>query len=618
MKDLLEYNFPTELKNMNTEEMQVLADQIREFLIDKVSKTGGHLASNMGVVELTLALHKVFDSPEDRILWDVGHQSYVHKILTGRAGEFDTLRQYGGLSGFPKRAESPADVYDAGHSSDSISVALGIAKARDMDQKDYHVVTVIGDGALTGGVAFEALNNAGASKSKMIIIINDNQMSISPNVGGLTQHLSRLRLSPAYVNMKKRIRAGLTSKGPAGKKVFHGMEAARNRVKGALIQTSVFENLGFKFYGPVDGHDIEELVDFLEAVKQIDGPVILHVMTRKGKGNEIIEKNADRFHGIGPFDPKTMEPVSAASYASWSHVFGEKLAEMSLKDDRIIAISAAMLDGTGLKPMVKLFPDRVFDVGIAEQHAVSFASGMALEGKRPFVAVYSTFLQRAYDEMILNVCMQNLPVVFCIDRAGNVGDDGETHNGQFDLSYLTQMPNMTVMAPSSDEELRKMMEYALALGTPCAIRYPRGTALRESMDLEAAEAGRCRVLKPGEKTWILSAGKCREAALQAAGILEDDGLPCGVIDARFIKPLDEESILKNCREADLIVTLEDNSVRGGFGSMVEDLFAGRENRPKIIVMGWPDAFVQSGKTARLEEIYGLDGPSVAERIRKER
>ena len=618
MKDLLEYNFPTELKNMNTEEMQVLADQIREFLIDKVSKTGGHLASNMGVVELTLALHKVFDSPEDRILWDVGHQSYVHKILTGRAGEFDTLRQYGGLSGFPKRAESPADVYDAGHSSDSISVALGIAKARDMDQKDYHVVTVIGDGALTGGVAFEALNNAGASKSKMIIIINDNQMSISPNVGGLTQHLSRLRLSPAYVNMKKRIRAGLTSKGPAGKKVFHGMEAARNRVKGALIQTSVFENLGFKFYGPVDGHDIEELVDFLEAVKQIDGPVILHVMTRKGKGNEIIEKNADRFHGIGPFDPKTMEPVSAASYASWSHVFGEKLAEMSLKDDRIIAISAAMLDGTGLKPMVKLFPDRVFDVGIAEQHAVSFASGMALEGKRPFVAVYSTFLQRAYDEMILNVCMQNLPVVFCIDRAGNVGDDGETHNGQFDLSYLTQMPNMTVMAPSSDEELRKMMEYALALGTPCAIRYPRGTALRESMDLEAAETGRCRVLKPGEKTWILSAGKCREAALQAAGILEDDGLPCGVIDARFIKPLDEEGILKNCREADLIVTLEDNSVRGGFGSMVEDLFAGRENRPKIIVMGWPDAFVQSGKTARLEEIYGLDGPSVAERIRKER
>ena len=490
MKDLLEYNFPTELKNMNTEEMQVLADQIREFLIDKVSKTGGHLASNMGVVELTLALHKVFDSPEDRILWDVGHQSYVHKILTGRAGEFDTLRQYGGLSGFPKRAESPADVYDAGHSSDSISVALGIAKARDMDQKDYHVVTVIGDGALTGGVAFEALNNAGASKSKMIIIINDNQMSISPNVGGLTQHLSRLRLSPAYVNMKKRIRAGLTSKGPAGKKVFHGMEAARNRVKGALIQTSVFENLGFKFYGPVDGHDIEELVDFLEAVKQIDGPVILHVMTRKGKGNEIIEKNADRFHGIGPFDPKTMEPVSAASYASWSHVFGEKLAEMSLKDDRIIAISAAMLDGTGLKPMVKLFPDRVFDVGIAEQHAVSFASGLALEGKRPFVAVYSTFLQRAYDEMILNVCMQNLPVVFCIDRAGNVGDDGETHNGQFDLSYLTQMPNMTVMAPSSDEELKKMMEYALALGTPCAIRYPRGTALRE-----ASTSPRCAIVK---------------------------------------------------------------------------------------------------------------------------
>ena len=346
MKELTEYHFPDDLKNMDQEEMVELAEQIREFLIEKVAKTGGHLASNLGVVELTLALHKVFDVPEDRILWDVGHQSYVHKILTGRGDRFDSLRQYEGLSGFPKRAESPADVYDAGHSSDSISIALGIAKARDLDRKDFHVVTVIGDGALTGGVAFEALNNAGASRTKMIIIINDNQMSISPNVGGMSQHLSKIRLSPGYVDLKKRLRESLTEKGAMGEKVFHGLERLRNRLKSAVMSQSLFEDLGFKFYGPIDGHDIGELTDFLEAVKRIDGPVILHVMTKKGKGNAYIEKNADRFHGIGPFDPETMEPVSKSSYASWSNVFGEKLTEMAVKDDAIVAISAAMLDGT--------------------------------------------------------------------------------------------------------------------------------------------------------------------------------------------------------------------------------------------------------------------------------
>lgn len=617
MKDILGYDFPGDLKNMDQDEMVELAEQIREFLIEKVAKTGGHLASNLGVVELTLALHKVFDVPEDRILWDVGHQSYVHKILTGRGDRFDSLRQYEGLSGFPKRAESPADVYDAGHSSDSISIALGIAKARDLDRKDFHVVTVIGDGALTGGVAFEALNNAGASRTKMIIIINDNQMSISPNVGGMSQHLSKIRLSPGYVDLKKRLRESLTEKGAMGEKVFHGLERLRNRLKSAVMSQSLFEDLGFKFYGPIDGHDIGELTDFLEAVKRIDGPVILHVMTKKGKGNAYIEKNADRFHGIGPFDPETMEPVSKSSYASWSNVFGEKLTEMAVKDDAIVAISAAMLDGTGLKRMSKAFPDRVFDVGIAEQHAVSFASGLALQGKRPFVAVYSTFLQRAYDEIMMNICMQNLPVVLCIDRAGNVGDDGETHNGQFDLSYLSAMPNLTILAPSSDEELRAMLDYARKLDGPCAIRYPRGTARREEILPLAPIDGTCQILKEGGPVWILSAGKCRENAEKAAEILSEKGIRCGVINARFIKPLDEEGILRACGQAELLVTLEDNTVRGGFGTMVEDVFAKREQRPKILKMGWPDRFIQSGKTGQLEEIYGLDAASVAERILKE-
>ena len=616
MKDLLDYDFPGDLKTMDVPEMEELAEQIRGFLIEKVAKTGGHLASNLGVVELTLALHKVFDVPDDRILWDVGHQSYVHKILTGRGDRFDSLRQYEGLSGFPKRAESPADVYDAGHSSDSISIALGIAKARDLDRKDFHVVTVIGDGALTGGVAFEALNNAGASRTKMIIIINDNQMSISPNVGGMSQHLSKIRLSPAYVDLKKKLRESLSEKGAMGERVFHGLERLRNRLKSAVMQQSLFEDLGFKFYGPIDGHDIGELTDFLEAVKRIDGPVVLHVMTKKGKGNEYIEKNADRFHGIGPFDPETMEPISKSSYASWSNVFGEKLTEMALKDEAIVAISAAMLDGTGLKRMSKIMPDRVFDVGIAEQHAVSFASGLALQGKRPFVAVYSTFLQRAYDEILMNICMQNLPVVLCIDRAGNVGDDGETHNGQFDLSYLSAMPNMTILAPSSDEELRAMMEYARKMDGPCAIRYPRGTALREGTQPLTPVDGTCQVLKEGGPVWILSAGRCRKTAEDAAEIVSEKGIRCGVINARFIKPLDEEGILRACGQASLLVTLEDNTVRGGFGTMVEDLFAEREERPKILKIGWPDRFIQSGKTGKLEEIYGLDAESVAERILK--
>lgn len=620
MKEMTEYDFPAELKYMTDKELEFLADQIRDFLLEKVSKTGGHLASNLGVVELSIALHKVFDSPEDRILWDVGHQSYVHKILTGRADGFTNLRQLSGLSGFPKREESPHDVYDAGHSSDSISVGLGIAAARDLNGDEYNVVPVIGDGALTGGVAYEALNNAAASKHKMIIIINDNQMSISKNVGGVTQHLRKLRISPAYTDIKKRIQGSLAGKGGLGDSLFKGLEKARDALKYTIFEKSMFENLGFKYYGPVDGHDIGELTEFLDAAKRIDESVVVHVVTKKGKGFRTIEENPDTFHGIGPFSLDTMKSVSGTDKPSWSKVFGAKLTEMAERDKRIVAVSAAMIDGTGLGDMKQKYPFRVFDVGIAEQHAVSFASGMALQGMRPFVAVYSTFLQRAYDEIMMNVCLQNLPVVFCVDRAGNVGEDGETHNGQFDLSYLSHMPNMTVMAPANDRELREMMEYALEIGTPCAIRYPRGACIEwNESDARAFKPvdGSCEIVREGKKVALLAAGKLVDAAEDAAEILRKKGISCKVVNARFIKPLDENGILTAVKGVKLIVTLEDNVISGGFGCAINSLICKNEKHPKIVNLGWPDKFIQSGKTAQLEHIYGLDAESVADRIIKE-
>lgn len=615
MKQMTEYDFPRELKLMSDEELEKLSAQIRDFLLKKVSQTGGHLASNLGVVELTIALHRVFDSPKDKLLWDVGHQSYVHKILTGRAGEFERLRKLGGLSGFPKREESPHDVYDAGHSSDSISVALGIAKGRDLKNEDFNVITVIGDGALTGGVAYEALNNAAASKSKMIVILNDNQMSISPNVGGMARHLSRIRVSYPYTEMKRKLRTGLSGKGSFGDGLYRGLEKMRDTVKYMVLDRSLFENLGFKFYGPVDGHDITELTDYLEAAKRSEETVILHVVTQKGKGVKAIEENSGKFHGVGPFNPLTMQ-ASKEKTLTYSDVFGQKLIEMAKDDERITAISAAMIDGTGLSEMKNLYPDRVFDVGIAEQHAVSFASGLALQGLRPFVAVYSTFLQRAYDEILINVCMQKLPVVFCVDRAGNVGEDGETHNGQFDLSYLSHMPNLTVMAPSDSQELKAMMEYAIKLSSPCAIRYPRGRAVERSRELMQIN-GKCEIVRNGDKAVILSVGKCLMAALKAAEILKEKGIECKVVNARFVKPLDEEGLLNSVKGAELVITIEDNVVLGGFGSMINGIFAKNGIVGRVINLGWPDGFIKSGNTEVIEKIYGLDAESIADRIIRE-
>lgn len=612
-----EYNFPEDLKKMTAWDMTLLCDEIRDFLLENVSKTGGHLASNLGVVELTTALHAVFNSPADRILWDVGHQSYVHKILTGRADDFGELRQYGGLSGFPKRSESPHDVYDAGHSSDSISIGLGIAEARDRTGGDFNVVTVIGDGALTGGVAYEALNNAGASDSKMIIIINDNQMSISHNVGGMTQHLTRLRMSPGYNSLKDRVRA-MSSRNFLFKWLYRFLGWCRDGIKMRLIKgSSLFENLGFKSYGPFDGHDIVELLEAFEAAKRIEGSVVLHVVTKKGKGVEIIEKNPEKFHGIGPFDLKTFEPVSKPGGRSWSEVFSSKLMEMAANDERITAVSAAMTEGTGLSAMKAEMPDRVVDVGIAEQHAVSYAAGLALGGMRPFVTVYSTFLQRAYDEILTNVCLQNLPVVFCIDRAGNVGQDGETHNGQFDLSYMSHMPNMTVMVPSNDRELGEMMEHALRLGTPCAIRYPRGTAVESDGRFSTPVTSGCEILRKGSRAAIIAVGKYVDTALKAADILQRARIDTTVVNARFVKPLDEKGLKRACGPASIIVTLEDNVVEGGFGAAVNAMFVKGIRRPRVINLGWPDEFIRSGKTEMLEEVYGLDPLSIANRIKYE-
>lgn len=619
---LEDYSFPEQLKEMSMGEMSLLAVQIREFLLENLSKTGGHLASNLGVVELSIALHRVFDSPRDKILWDVGHQSYVHKILTGRAGAFQSLRKLDGLSGFPRREESPHDVYDAGHSSDSISVALGIADARDMKGEDFSVVAVIGDGAMTGGVAYEGLNNAGISKSKILIILNDNQMSISENIGGMSQHLSKLRTGPMYQNLKKRIKSGLSGIPVVGQELYRGIEHLRDTLKYAVLdgESSLFEGLGLKYYGPVDGHNLQELIPLLEALKEMDEPVLLHVVTKKGKGFSYIEKHPDRFHGVGPFDLSTFT-AKGTSRQTYSQIFAGALTELAEKDERVVAVSAAMVEGTGLAFMQKRFPRRVFDVGIAEQHAVSFASGLALGGLRPFVAIYSTFLQRAYDEILTNVCLQKLPVVFCIDRAGNTGGDGQTHNGQFDLSYLLPMPNMTVMAPGDGKELEQMLDFALTLEGPCAIRYPRGEApafpTGQGDQTEPLRLGKGVVLSRGKDVCLFALGKMLEPCRRAAALLEEAGYSTSLVNARFAKPFDQALLKEMAESCRVLVTAEDNGILGGLGQEAGAfLHKTGEKTGAFFSVGWPDTFIPHGDTGALFERWELDGPGIARRVLK--
>ena len=607
MKKLMDYNFPQDLKDMSVKDAELLSYQIREFLVDSISKTGGHLASNLGVVELTIALHKVFNTPEDQLIWDVGHQSYVHKILTGRADQFNTLRQFGGMSGFPKVKESEYDTFDAGHSSTSISVAAGMAAARDLNGDNYHVAAIIGDGSLTGGIAYEALNNVGASHSDVIVILNDNGMSIEPNTGGVSTHLSKLRSSEKYNDFKRRLKTNVAQIPGIGKAAVSGMMHIRDTIKYAMLEGAMFESLGFKYFGPIDGHDFDELIETLEAAKAVNGPVLVHVVTKKGKGYVNAESNPSKFHGTGPFDPETGNALKPSDKPSYSAVFGNKLTEIAKSNDKVVAISAAMLDGTGLGGFAKAFPDRTFDVGIAEGHAVTFAAGMATKGFRPVVAVYSTFLQRAYDQIIQDVALQNLPVIFGIDRAGIVGADGETHHGMFDLSYLNHIPNMTVLAPYDKNELEAMMDYAMTLDGPCAIRYPRGAA--PEVDF-AGEPDRSFTLSEGTDVEIWSTGNMLGTALKAAEMLRERGISAGVVNARIIKPLDLDALEESASRTKLIVTLEDNVISGGFGHAV----SAELQETAVLNLGWPDEFIEHGSSQELYEKFGLDADSITERI----
>lgn len=608
MKKLEKYNFPDDLKTMNNHQMELLATEIREFLIDHVSKTGGHLASNLGVVELTIALHRVFDSPKDKIIWDVGHQSYVHKILTGRAGQFDHLRMTGGMSGFPKMCESEHDVYQTGHSSTSISAAAGMAAARDIRHEDYSVIAVIGDGSLTGGMVYEAMNNIGISKSKVIIIVNDNGMSISRNIGGMSEHLTKLRTSRKYLQTKSSVRKKVKNVPVIGPELYQGMSAAKNWLKYALMSGGIlFEELGFTYLGPVDGHDIPALRGALTRAKRVEGPVVLHVITKKGKGYRNAELDPGKFHGIGPFDPETGKVISPSG-CTWSKVFGAEMDQLGKEDKRITAITAAMGEATGLSAFAEHYPKRFFDVGIAEAHAVTFCAGLAANGMKPVAAIYSSFLQRAYDQIIEDVCIQNLPVVFAIDRAGIVGADGETHHGVFDLSYLSGIPNMHVFSPADGDQLTALLRYALSLNAPAAVRYPRGTCSwkKEKLDYHGGNQRICA----GRDVDIWAVGSMLDHAEEARVILEQQGYSVGIVSVLQVKPMDLSLLNPDVR---LAVTLEDGIVLEGFGAMFhEQAPCGLE----VLQLGWPDQFISHGSPQDLYRMYGLDGAGIAESVRR--
>lgn len=611
-KSLTDYNFPADLKEMSLKDMKLLSDDIREFLIEKVSATGGHLASNLGVVELTLAIHKMFESPTDKIIWDVGHQAYVHKILTGRAGEFDKLRTMDGLSGFPKRNESSHDTFDTGHSSVSISAACGMAAARDIKGENHHVVAVIGDGSMTGGMAYEGLNNIGDSKSKVIVILNDNGMSISPNTGGISKHLGSLRTSTGYLGVKKFIKNSLVNIPTIGGPLAGGLADLKNDIKYSLMDHGgvLFEELGFTYFGPIDGHNIEELMDVIKRAKKLNEPVVIHAITQKGKGYKPAEEDPSKFHGIGVFEPETGEIVGSSSGVSYSKLMGQFAVELADTDENIVAITAAMGEATGLGEFSRKYPKRFFDVGIAEEHAVTFAAGLATQGMKPLVAIYSSFLQRAYDQIMHDVCMQNLPVVFVIDRAGCVGADGETHNGMFDLAYLSTAPNMTVLTPKDGNQLKAMMEYAFSLNAPCAIRYPRGNTIYDTNIMSIYDGRNIRIKSAG-KVDIWACGKMFDCGAKVAELLNSKGIDAGLVDVTTVKPLD----LSVLETTDMIVTIEDHSIIGGMGQQLAAKLSNSDI--DIFNIGWPDEFVQQGTFDQLADKYSLTPEKITERICEE-
>ncbi|MBE5912612.1 MAG: 1-deoxy-D-xylulose-5-phosphate synthase [Pseudobutyrivibrio ruminis] len=605
---------PNDIKNLTEEEIQALPAEIRSFLIEHLSKTGGHLASNLGTVELTIALHMLLDFPKDKLVWDVGHQAYTHKILTGRANEFDHLRQYGGISGFPKRVESPCDSFDTGHSSTSLSAALGYCMARDLAGDDYKVCAVIGDGALTGGLAYEALNNASRlKKSNFLIVLNDNEMSISKNVGGMSTNLERLRTSSKYVGLKNNVLSSLES-WPNGERIIRKIRSTKNGIKSLMVPNMVFEDLGIMYLGPVDGHDIKAMMETFKMAMGINGPVLVHVITKKGNGYEPAERHPSRFHGTDIFEIETGLPKRNPN-PGYTDVFSTVMRKMGDRNPEVVAITAAMAEGAGLKRFRNMFPDRFFDVGIAEEHAVTFAAGLALGGRIPVFAVYSSFLQRAYDQILEDVCLQNLHVIFAIDRAGLVGADGSTHQGIFDVSFLTSMPNMTVMAPKNKWELSDMMKFAVAYDGPIAIRYPRGEAYCGLKEHRAEIVlGKSEEIKAGSKVMLFALGSMVKKAEEVEELLKAQGIDAGICNARFAKPLDQAYLDKIKNEYDLIVTLEENVITGGFGQQVQAYLDDNGYNGQVLKIAVPDEFVRHGSVTLLFKELGMDAESITNRI----
>lgn len=612
MEDILNnITNPKDLKKLNYEDKKELAEEIRSYIIDVVSKNGGHLASNLGVVELTIALHSIFDTPKDKIIWDVGHQTYVHKILTGRKNQMKTLRRLDGISGFPKTTESEYDCFNTGHSSTSISAALGMARARDILNENYKVIAVIGDGALTGGMAEEALNDAGASKSNIIVVLNDNEMSISKNVGGISLLLGKMRTKNVYTKANEKVRVRMGNIPKVGNKIVKLTSRIKNSIKQIFISKMYFEDIGYTYLGPVDGNDIEAVEEILEQSKKCKGPVLVHVVTKKGKGYKLAEKNPSKFHGTAPFDKKTGEVLKAKS-KDYSKVFGEKLVEIAKNDNRIVAITAAMADGTGLSEFKKKYPKRFFDVGIAEQHAIGMAAGMAKSGLIPVVPIYSSFYQRAYDQVIHDVCMQNLHVIMCADRAGIVGNDGETHQGLLDMASFSIVPNMTIMAPKDFKELEQMIDFAVNFNGPILIRYPRGG--EGNLKLKCNEKivlGESELLKEGSDVTIIAIGKMVEKAVEVADEFSKIGVDAEIINARFLKPFDENKIIESIEKTKNVITIEDGFIKGGLATTVNELIA----KNGIIDVnikncGYDDEFVKQGSVQEIEQINGLDCNSI--------
>ena len=611
-------NGPDDVKKLNETEIRELAEEIRSFLIEKISHTGGHLASNLGVVELTIALYLAFDLPKDKIIWDVGHQSYTHKILSGRKDDFDGLRQYGGLSGFPKRKESPFDAFDTGHSSTSISAGLGMAQGRDVLGEEYSIVSVIGDGALTGGMAYEALNNAARLKKNFIIVLNDNKMSISENVGGISRYLSNLRADEGYNLLKKNV-AGTLAKVPMiGNDLVDTLLRTKNSIKQFLIPGMWFENMGITYLGPVDGHDVKGLAKIFSEAKKINHAVLIHVMTKKGKGYRPAERNPSSFHGVEPFDIETGKPLGQKLYPSYTDVFSREICKIAETNEKLVAVTAAMPDGTGLKRFSRLYPQRFFDVGIAEEHAVTSAAGMAAAGLKPVVVVYSSFLQRAYDQIVHDVCIQNLPVLFCVDRAGLVGSDGETHQGIFDLTYLSSIPNMSVIAPKNLWELREMLQFAVDYEGPMAIRYPRGQAYRGLKEfLAPVEYKKSEILYDEDSIALLAVGSMVSTAEHIRTKLKEEGHSCTLVNGRFIKPVDTDVLDYLARNHRCIVTLEENVLRGGYGERITDYVQKHYPAIRVVNIALPDAYVEHGNVSKLRSDLGIDSDSILIKLKNE-